>query len=287
MRRLLVLAVQVLMLGALLSQTAVGQVTSNVLRRVLRVQTAHGEGTAFTLDVDGRQYVITAKHVVAGLAEDDNLNVRRNDKWESIHVKIFRCDDPIDIAIIVPPHQLTIDFPLEGTSAGMRYGQDVYFVGYPYGLSIVGGEKVNGLYPIPFIKKGIASANGGTENAAILYVDGNNNPGFSGAPIVYRDLDRTDWSFKVAAVVSGFRLDVTPVLQPVPIDRDQITAGDIANARIATRGNQLVRLTETGQVVQTNTGIILGWNISHAIDMIKKHPVGPKVTPQFEPSATQ
>src|ERR1700730_12291840 len=48
------------------SPCASSQVTSNVLLRVLLIKTPLGSGTAFSMDIDGRQYLITAKHMVKG-----------------------------------------------------------------------------------------------------------------------------------------------------------------------------------------------------------------------------
>ncbi|MCH8063732.1 MAG: hypothetical protein IH861_14650 [Chloroflexi bacterium] len=100
---------------ALVFSTDVGQaqVTSNVLRRVVMIQAGDLAGTGFTIEVDGRQYLITAKHVVADFGETGSINVRRGDNSFPVNVKIFRCDDPIDIAVLVPPEQLTVTFPLE------------------------------------------------------------------------------------------------------------------------------------------------------------------------------
>ena len=51
------------------------QVTSNVLRRTLLIQ-ASETGTAFTIDIDGRQYIITAKHIVKGLPSDTQSTIQ-------------------------------------------------------------------------------------------------------------------------------------------------------------------------------------------------------------------
>ena len=44
-------------------------VTGNVLANTLLIRTPQGQGTGFTIDVDGRQYLITAKHMVDGMGE--------------------------------------------------------------------------------------------------------------------------------------------------------------------------------------------------------------------------
>jgi hypothetical protein len=263
-------------------QLSFAQVTANVFRRVLMIRTHASEGTAFTIEVDARQYLVTAKHLVAGLRPEDVISVRRGDNWDDVAVKVFRCDEPIDIAVLVPSKQLTVTFPLEPTMDNIRFGQEIYFVGFPYGL-FTDGSNVNKLYPLPFLKRGIMSASGRAGDDVVVYVDGNNNPGFSGGPIVFRDLDRGDWTFKVFAVVSGFRHDFSPVLTPKEIKPEEITAEDIAKARIVVKNGHPYRLNETDQLVKFNTGIVVGYGIGHAVNLIKKHPIGPKTEPAFEP----
>ncbi len=108
--------------------------------------------TAFTVEVDGRQYILTAKHVVADLPEEASIEYARADNWVRLPVNIFKCDDPTDIAMLVAPYQLTtaFDFPLDVTK--IYYGQEVFFLGFPYGITL-DGANVNGTLPLPFIKR--------------------------------------------------------------------------------------------------------------------------------------
>jgi len=259
------------------AQEGRAQITSNVFRRVLMVQAGNVSGTSFTIDVDGRQYLITAKHLVAGLKADDTIRIRRGDNWDAIKVKVLRCDDPIDIAVLVAAKQLTVTFPLEPTMGEIRYGQDMYFAGFPYGL-FTSGVNINDLYPIAFVKKGIMSASANEKGAITIYLDGHNNPGFSGGPIVYRDLGQNGFVYKLAAVVSGFRFEVSPVLQLEAINSDQLKPEDIAEARITEKNGRLFRLNDTDRVVKLNTGIVVGHSISHAVELIRKNPIGPKTS---------
>ena len=84
---------------------------------------------------------------------------------DSDQSKVFSCDDPIDIAVLVPSAQLTVDFPLEPTMARIRFGQEYIFAGFPYGL-FTSGVNVNDLYPIAFVKKGILSASTADKGAS-------------------------------------------------------------------------------------------------------------------------
>jgi hypothetical protein len=263
------------------------QVTRNVLERVLNVRvnagTIHeGTATAFTIDVDGREYLMTAKHVVQGLKDEDKIDVYMNNGWASLTVKILRCDDPIDIAVLIPPHQLTVNFDLLADRK-FFFGQDAYFLGFPYGLKSFAGGGANGPYPIAIIKRGAIS---GTlildlaKKAEMILLDGYNNPGFSGGPIVYRDLNQGDVVMKVVGVVSGFKPEVVPVMKQHDI-KSPADAGDAAKQqpwKIQPRANgTYFEYVENGTYVALNTGIVQGFFIEPAIDLIRQHPIGPEV----------
>ena len=139
--------------------------------------------TAFTIDVNGREYLITAKHVVLGLKDEDNLDIFINGDWSPLTVKIFRCDDPVDIAVLIPPHQLTVNLPLS-YQGNFQLGQDAYFLGFPLGLQSP-SQGANGPYPLALVKRGIISGIVPIDvpkKASMLFLDGYNNPGFSGRP---------------------------------------------------------------------------------------------------------
>jgi hypothetical protein len=259
------------------------QLTTNVYDRVLMIRIGTNYGTGFALDVDGRQYLITAKHVIAGLGSEGTVLIFRNDGWSPLPVKVFRCDDPVDIAVLVPPTQLTVDYPLEPTMKGVRYGQDMYFAGFPYGLH-TSAPALNGGYPVAFVKKAVMSGEIVEDGASEILLEGYNNPGFSGGPLVYRDLDRTASVFKVAAVVKGFRADIAPIFKQEEIRPDQVTADDIAKDRIVhSHDGRTLRLNDTGEVVKLNTDILVAYNISYAIALIRKNPIGPVTSATFKP----
>ncbi len=70
--RKLILALAMVLACERSSVADVVGVTSNVLKRVVRIVIGKASGTAFTLEVDGRHYLITAKHVVATLKDGDS-----------------------------------------------------------------------------------------------------------------------------------------------------------------------------------------------------------------------
>ena len=285
-RGLLTVASIVATLG-FVSSPSFGQVTSNVLLRTMLIQASSAEGTAFTIDVDGRQYLITAKHVVAKLQNgtESVIQVRKKSGWIPLKVTVLKCDDPLDIAVLVPPSQVTVSFPLEATSSGMMVGQDAYFVGFPYGeafaTTFATQPNVFG-----FVKRATVAGFQFDESAhaQVILLDGYNNPGFSGSAVVYRDMNQSGVVFKVAGVLVSYIYDAAPVInKKQEISESDITAADRAHddvVRTITDG-KFYRVEDTKQLVKLNSGIATAWSIDPAIDLIHKHPIGPKVSGSF------
>jgi hypothetical protein len=97
-------------------------------------------------------------------------------------------------------------------------------------------------YPMPLVKRATVSA---LDQHAFL-LDGHNNPGFSGGPVVFSQ-PNTPVELRVAAVISGFEAVEQPVF----------------------KGEE-----ETAFTYRYNTGIIVAHDIRWAIAMIAENPVG-------------
>ncbi len=278
---------------------AEAQVTTNVFQRVLEVRVNGGTeheatATAFTVDVDGREYLITAKHVVSGLKEDSTVDILTADKWISVPVKILRCDDPTDIAVLVPPRLLTGSFELPFEKQDFLLGQEVYFLGFPYGVQTP-GQGANGLYPLALMKRGTLSAyipqdqakTPASKRPVLILLDGYNNPGFSGGPIVYRDLYEPQVMFRLLGVVSGFIPEVVPVMKKHEI-KSPAEAGEAAKEqpwKIQQNPDKTYfEYVESGTYVPLNTGLLRGFTVDPAIDLIRRNPIGPEIKPS--PGAT-
>ena len=111
-----------------------------------------------------------------------------------------------DITVLAPVTQLSVRYPLHATTAGLTLGQDVLFLGFPYGLANELGE-LNNYFPVPLVKKGIVSALQ-FEEARVLLLDGHNNPGFSGGPVVYQSTTDREGSMTVVGRSVGLSPDI-------------------------------------------------------------------------------
>jgi S1-C subfamily serine protease len=224
--------------------------TSNVIYRVLKIKTPTNTGSAFTIEVDGKQYLITARHLLEGFGSEGDVDLWMEQRWSRVHVRaIYPAKESVDIAALDPGRPVTVTFPLEATAGGLTLGQQVYFLGFPFGLGTQ-GPAPPGFGELPFLKSGIVSAMDDRDpEAGVLYLDGQNNPGFSGGPIVFWHSESR--RFRVAGVVRGYRNEALPVLKKKNLDDPRAPAHNDLYTR-------------------ANSGIIIGYDIRHIVEAIRR-----------------
>jgi Trypsin-like peptidase domain len=258
-------------------------VPMGILYRVKKIAVGPATASTFLIEVDNRQYLVTAKHVVATINGDQgDVDLFVGDgRRIKVSVKILRCKDPIDIAVLVPPSPLMASLDPSLVSDGkVTFSQSLFFIGFPYGddqLTTRLEETSAG-----FIRKATMSALEHGDGWFRLLLDGTNNAGFSGGPVIYRDQNEQGHPLKIIGVISGYRPDITQVMKMVPVQESEITADDIATNRIVTLGNgEKRRLVGTDNVVMNNSGIVHAYGLQAAIDLIRASGgPGPEVKPE-------
>jgi hypothetical protein len=147
----LLLAYSVFLASTVLAQPA--PPTFNVVTRVLMVESRYGRGTTFSLDVDQREYWITAKHILTGAERPPYGSVTSNSaslrilnpggqgqQWLTVNFSVIDAGKDIDIVILAPPEPL-LKNPLPSVPTGhegMLLGGDCEFLGFPYGGRMAG-----------------------------------------------------------------------------------------------------------------------------------------------------
>ena len=106
-------------------------------------------------------------------------------------------NDKEDITVMAPAISFGHAHDLEVATARMTLSENVCFLGYPFNIT-ADDKGINAGFPVPFVKKAIVSAFEGK----MLYLDGHNNPGFSGGPVV-----RAEKPDQVIGVISGYRFE--------------------------------------------------------------------------------
>ena len=227
-------------------------ITANALQRVFRIKIGSKMGTAFAIEYMDRQYLVTVRHIVENKHREVEAFLFYDGGWHQLVIKLVGATKgEADIAVFAAQFQLAPTFPFEPSSSDLVLGQQVFFLGFPLGM-MGGGEEINRKFPLPLIKGGVVSTLP-SKPQKMFWIDGHNNPGFSGGPVIFVPNARPvsiSTPYQIAGVISAYKTLSEPVY-----DKSNNEIGYVAG----------------------NTGIILAYDISHAIDLIKANPIGYKI----------
>ena len=211
-------------------------------------------GTAFTIDHNNREYLITARHVLEGIRPGEKINIFHENQWKSLSIQIVSMgEEEVDIAVLSTPFALSPRYELKPSLGGIILGQQIYFLGYPFGWN-AGGEKLNDGFPMQFIKGGIVSA---IDSGIVtkLYIDAHGNEGFSGGPVVFVADGRPRTELNVAGIISCYP---TPKLEPI----------------VDPGGNIKTDQNKNIVGIRENPGFVVATGIKHALELIDENPIG-------------
>ena len=139
--------------------------TTNVLHRVFKLQLIvnddEGEeiiisgGTMFVIDVDNRQYLITARHIAERIDSRVQVQVWRNKGWNSIPVRIVgHGGGDVDVSVLDSSVSLIPDghrFSLPVGLDGIVLGQEMMFLGFPTGYDVLVSAYLDTGFPMPLV----------------------------------------------------------------------------------------------------------------------------------------
>jgi hypothetical protein len=222
---------------------------SNLINRLLWIRCGSRLGTAFAIEIDNRQFVVTAAHIVEDFPRQPLL---RNwmGRWEGVEAqRITANPDFVDVAIFAPKVQISAAPAINLGSDALIFGQELMVLGYPFDPDEFAKEAdpiylANGS-PLPMVKRAgfawMRKAPGAGHMT--LYLDCYANEGFSGGPVCGYPALRgsAERDLTIAALVSHYVPDSQPVL-------------DGANA--------------TPLTSRQNPGILVAPTILHAVDGI-------------------
>ena len=216
-------------------------ITSAALQRTFRIRLEDRVGTCFTVNVDGRGYVVTARHVADGIESRRAVELWHDGDWKRLPVELVgHGTNGVDITVLAPQQLFGGGYPIK-LDGGFVLGEEVFFLGYPFGEGSEVGA-LNSDFPVPWVKRGIVSAF--DTECGIVYLDGHNNPGFSGGPVIQESGSEP----RILGVISGYRRDRRKVLDD--------------------SGH------EAPYTYDLNTGIVLAYNADHVVQIVNDNPIG-------------
>lgn len=251
--------------------------TTNILFKTFMIRTKTDAGTMFSINVDDREYWLTAKHILTGRKSGPAGEVKEKtvslqvlyplgdtEEWNTVQFTVMDPGKDVDIVVLVPTSPLDEPaFPsLKAASGNVGMGGECSFLGYPYAstwTATISGSGGSTAYKMPYIKHCYISGMI-TQPVPMFVLDGINNPGFSGGPVLYD----TGPNQVVIGVISGYHTEpgeVHSIAVPTP------TASAVPGTTGPSR-------TKKENVVDLNSGIILAYMLDPAVDAIKKNPIG-------------
>ena len=221
-------------------------VSAIILQRTFRSHTAIERAPASQLTGGADNTSCPRRSSTRNIMRDTTL-VLHQGSWKRLQVNVVGiASPPLDVAVLAAPLQLSVTHALPAGTDGLYLSQDVYFLGFPYGMQIEVGPDLNRDCPLPLEKKGIVTSMEFSNNSLErLLLDRHNNPGFSGGPVVYIPTGTRD--LKVAGIISGYRYEWSQVY----------SQGEV-----------------TPMALKENTGIVVAYPIGHATKLIEANPVG-------------
>jgi S1-C subfamily serine protease len=212
--------------------------TSNILSRVVRIVCNNSMGTGTVIDYAGSVYLVTARHVLPDDEAKPLSIIHQSRTWNGVCPRLRGVDPRADVSVLRLPDDWSMsDLTIELSTAGVILSSDVMFLGFPYGYTMRVSEKDGW----PFIKKATLSAHDNSEDLEVFYLDGINNPGFSGGPVF---VSSTQGPPKLFSIVSGY------IYKPMPI---------------FAKGEEV-----PDAFVQMNTGIMITYSIRHALEALSQ-----------------
>ncbi|WKN30317.1 hypothetical protein PZB74_15235 [Porifericola rhodea] len=191
-------------------------ITSNILQRVFFVKYEKYKGTAFTYERDKTQYLVSVSHTFPYLNNEQEItySIFQNNKWTELKGTIYKHPSPnADVVMISLSSYISPLHPIEYSVKGLSLSGDAYFLGFPYGKYMEDYNNLNNGYPLPFVKRALISTlDVKKEDIPVIYLDGMNNPGFSGGPCVFKKPNSND--LVVFGVIKGYMPNIVKVNSP-------------------------------------------------------------------------
>lgn len=221
-------------------------VPNEILQKVFYIKYGNNTGTCFLVSIDSNDYLITAKHLFPPALPNKSavdIEILRNNGWIKFKPNyLIHSNANIDIAVLDLKSNDQKDNLFDIGSKGYYLSQECFFLGFPFGLKMDDNEgKMNNGFPLPFVKKAIISSFiSDTSHMTQIFLDGHNNPGFSGGPVVIANFEAgSKHKMRIIGIISAYLNEEKIIKTPL---------GDFKNSE--------------------NSGIVLSYAFDHVVEII-------------------
>jgi hypothetical protein len=226
------------------------EVYSSVFQ-ILNIETKK-TATAFSITHDYLNYFVTARHLFEKAKNKDKITfaIFSDSTWKSLQGIIYLDSNSlVDIAVIRPINVPYFESGFDLKITTFIMGEDSFFAGFPFGLKMLDTQNLNNNFPLALVKKGIISGSTTENGVHIIFLDGHNNPGFSGSPIIVKSNMDNKWH--LIGVISAYRKQFN----------------DLEDKK----GNKYLDNNKRVMEYHENSGIVIGIGLKHIIDILNKN----------------
>lgn len=183
-------------------------ISSSELTSVFQIRKDSSKGTSFIISHEKKRYLVTAKHVLGNVANNQvaNFTILQGSSWLPFKGTVFIHSNPsIDLAVIYQNDDTTSSSPIKiEMDNSFVLGDEGYFLGFPFGMNTKDNNNLHDGFPFPLVKKCVYSGIYFEDGLLIFLLDGNNNPGFSGGPVFFKDREKSSTRYYLLSVISAY-----------------------------------------------------------------------------------
>lgn len=165
-------------------------ISTDLLSVVKHLKYKSESGTSFIIIEDSENYLVTAKHLFKGVKNGEfvKFEIELDNQWKNAYGTVYYDTlSSADIVLIKTRNIKNVNSPISIKPMLTLLGDEGYFIGFPYGNKSSDPSQVLDGFPVPLVKKAVFSGGTIVNNSIISFLDGHNNPGFSGGPVLFTD----------------------------------------------------------------------------------------------------
>ncbi len=171
-------------------------ITAEILRQTYFLKTDTLAGTCFLAEFNHEEYLVTAKHLFrSSLRNRDTVRVElylENNLVKLSGKHFIHPAKHLDLAVLKLERSISV-LPTLPIKINIAVGQVIFFLGFPSFDNNSFRTFDTTIGTLPLLKTGIFSGFSNETGTLKYYIDGHNNPGFSGGPVIAfnSDLQKT------------------------------------------------------------------------------------------------
>lgn len=177
-----------------------------VFKKIYKITFGQNSLTSFLIEYKERNYFVTARHAFLGNETHTSFSLSNDQGNIQVNADVFFHENPlVDIAVLKPHKMEKTDGISLIMAEELKLGDNGFFFGFPLGLEMSVTPNLNNGFPFPLVKRANLSAVDFKDNVAKLWLDGINNPGFSGGPLFFKNRNNPDdRNWYLAGVISSY-----------------------------------------------------------------------------------